>query len=397
MSRFFPLPIGILCVQREKPLAVKQARHVGSLSSACQHPISHTFLAILFFLQIFCAFTKKEKVSLFKKKLLLRTARERESDLRAWWCQYRSRGGFQVEIGPPPTIFFAQRLFVGLSVVFFFLFRLPLLLFALLSFRVVGYQVVQFRCRQRHKKVQHIHPGGSFSSPRRLPRKRAHTKTKQTQLGHKEKKRKEKKRKDTHKKRVCVLVYSEERERKITQFNQSVTGFSGPEYHHHVRAGDADVPVTGVFQEGDLDARVKVDLRTVVGGGDIPTIWRCIQLYYDAPAGKRTRVERRRCVLMEQTPALSLLFLGFFYVQFGNKICPHQLKISPHLFVIMSRVVFARCRVMRAIKADSRAGAVEPISSQTKGFSNSICFLANWNYLSDQKKNNNEKERKKYL
>ena len=213
MSRFFPLPIGILCVQREKPLAVKQARHVGSLSSACQHPISHTFLAILFFLQIFCAFTKKEKVSLFKKKLLLRTARERESDLRAWWCQYRSRGGFQVEIGPPPTIFFAQRLFVGLSVVFFFLFRLPLLLFALLSFRVVGYQVVQFRCRQRHKKVQHIHPGGSFSSPRRLPRKRAHTKTKQTQLGHKEKKRKEKKRKDTHKKRVCVLVYSEERER----------------------------------------------------------------------------------------------------------------------------------------------------------------------------------------
>ena len=95
----------------------------------------------------------------------------------------------------------------------FFLFRLPLLLFALLSFRVVGYQVVQFRCRQRHKKVQHIHPGGSFSSPRRLPRKRAHTKTKQTQLGHKEKKRKEKKRKDTHKKRVCVLVYSEERER----------------------------------------------------------------------------------------------------------------------------------------------------------------------------------------
>ena len=122
MSRFFPLPIGILCVQREKPLAVKQARHVGSLSSACQHPISHTFLAILFFLQIFCAFTKKEKVSLFKKKLLLRTARERESDLRAWWCQYRSRGGFQVEIGPPPTIFFAQRLFVGLSVVFFFLF-----------------------------------------------------------------------------------------------------------------------------------------------------------------------------------------------------------------------------------------------------------------------------------
>ena len=120
MSRFFPLPIGILCVQREKPLAVKQARHVGSLSSACQHPISHTFLAILFFLQIFCAFTKKEKVSLFKKKLLLRTARERESDLRAWWCQYRSRGGFQVEIGPSPTIFFAQRLFVGLSVVFFF-------------------------------------------------------------------------------------------------------------------------------------------------------------------------------------------------------------------------------------------------------------------------------------
>ena len=192
----------------------------------------------------------------------------------------------------------------------FFLFRLPLLLFALLSFRVVGYQVVQFRCRQRHKKVQHIHPGGSFSSPRRLPRKRAHTKTKQTQLGHKEKKRKEKKRKDTQKKRVCVLVYSEERERerKITQFNQSVTGFSGPEYHHHVRAGDADVPVTGVFQEGDLDARVKVDLRTVVGGGDIPTIWRCIQLYYDAPAGKRTRVERRRCVLMEQTPALSLFY-----------------------------------------------------------------------------------------
>ena len=68
------------------------------------------------------------------------------------------------------------------------------------------------------------------------------------------------------------------------------------------------MPVTGVFQEGDLDARVKVDLRTVVGGGDIPTIWRCIQLYYDAPAGKRTRVERRRCVLMEQTPALSLFY-----------------------------------------------------------------------------------------
>ena len=118
---------------------------------------------------------------------------------------------------PSDNLFCATSFRRSLGCVYFFLFRLPLLLFALLSFRVVGYQVVQFRCRQRHKKVQHIHPGGSFSSPRRLPRKRAHTKTKQTQLGHKEKKRKEKKRKDTQKKEcVCWSIAKREREKNYT-------------------------------------------------------------------------------------------------------------------------------------------------------------------------------------